>query len=62
MKPIAATASGFASGHAGARRAQDTERKSRRPAPNNADIRPWIGAGEAAELVLSKIIKARAGE
>lgn len=26
---------------------------------NNADIRPWVHIGEAAELALSKIIKAK---
>jgi len=49
-RPIASTASGYASGHRSPRRKE--------PERNNADIRPWIHAGEAAQLALSKIVKA----
>ena len=37
-------------------------REERKAARNNADIRPFVSIGEAAELVLLRIIKAQEGK
>lgn len=37
--------------------ARREERREKREAAKNSDIRPWVSIGEAAQLALSKIAK-----
>lgn len=39
------------------RQEREDRRDERKAALSNADIRPFVSAGEAAELVLSKLVR-----